>query len=114
MSVLQKHRELIISMRKAGKPISEIMKATGLARSTIKKFLAKEGIRLDPMIAKANAYEARLAKNPDALEQMRKHLTSDVIQKRNKAIKEAYQDETLRKLKAEQSTNWWNSLSSEE
>lgn len=114
MSAVQKHRELIISMRKAGKPISEIMKATGLARSTIKKFLAKEGIRLDPMIAQANAYEARLAKNPDALEQMRKHLTSDVIQKRNKAIKEAYQDETLRKLKAEQSSNWWNSLSSEE
>jgi hypothetical protein len=86
----------------------------GLSLAGVKSVLALHKISVPMEVRQKNAYDSKLAKNPNAMADMRRSLTPEVVEARNVAIAKAYSDSPeLRALKGAQSRAWWESAGPE-
>jgi hypothetical protein len=105
----QEQIQKILEMRRNLVPRKDIAEAMGMPLSRIKDILVKNGVTIGSEAAQQNAYKSKLAKNPNAMQEMR---TKIDVEYRNQKIRETYNgNEELAKVKGQQSSNWWASLS---
>jgi len=98
----------IILDRQAGMSREALAQKYQLTLAGIKSILSRKNISLPMDQRQSNAYAAKLLKNPDAMTDMRKALTPDVVSRRNQTIKKRYaEDPALRALKGQQTKTWW-------
>jgi hypothetical protein len=103
--------EEILRDRKSGMTRDDLCAKYGIKLSYLKTLLSRTNTTIPMETRQENAYHSKIELYPNAMEDMRKGLTPEVIERRNKSIGEAYQDQELRLLKGEQTSNWWNTLS---
>lgn len=106
----QEEIQNIIKARQSGATREELANQFQVPLSRIKTILSENGVVLDKGVAQANAYRAKLKKNPDAMQQMRQKID---FQHRSEKIREVYQDEELRILKGKQTREWWSNMTPE-
>lgn len=82
--------------------------------NTYKAILKERGVTRNEEMTQQHAHAAKLANNPNAMADMRKRITPDVVEKRSEAIRAAYQNPELIKKKSEQTKEWWDSLTPEQ
>jgi transposase len=105
----------VVSDRKSGMTRKELVAKYGLTEDGLKSLFKRNGIVLDMETRQVNAYQGKLEKNPNAMADMRKSLTPEVVARRSESIKARYaQDEELRKLKGKQVSDWWYGMSEDE
>jgi hypothetical protein len=98
----------IIEMRKTGTPRKDIAVAFGVPVSRIKDIFIKYGVTVDMETAQRNAYNSKLVKNPNAMQEMRKNID---FKYRAERTREAYQNSPeLVELKRQQTTEWWANM----
>lgn len=98
----------LITDRVAGLSRNDLATKYGLSLAGVKSVLLRNSVTVPTEQRQAAAYKAKLDKNPNAMADMRKTLTADVVEKRSKAIAERYaSDQQLRNLKGRQSKHWW-------
>lgn len=103
----------ILNDRLAGMTRQDLANKYGMSEAGVKSILNRNGVSIPMEIRQANALGSKLKNNPSALEEMRESLTSEIVQKRNEAIAEAYTDPELLKLRSEATKKWWWSLDEE-
>lgn len=104
----QEQQLSLINDRNSGLTRKQLAEKYGMSVAGVKSVLARHSVVLPMEQRQSNAYRAKLLKNPDAMQQMRKSLTADVVERRSKAIATRYaQDINLRDLKGQQSRQWW-------
>jgi hypothetical protein len=101
----------IITLRKEGKTYLQIISVVNLSLSAIKRVLAEADIKVPSDIRAQNAYQAKLDKNPNCMNEMRAKLTPDVVKRRSVSIKKTYESSQLRELKRNQTESWLSGLS---
>lgn len=110
--------EKALMLRKENPSMSreEICRITGLNMARLKRlFIENPDYQLSKEQSQENAYKAKLAKNPNAMAEMRQKLTPEVLAKRAEGTRKTYKDNVqLSELKSKQSRDWWRSLSEEE
>lgn len=101
--------EQILELRRANVTRKAIAAQMGMPLSRIKDILLRHGVVIDPEIAQQNAYQSKLAKNPNAMQEMRKNI--DFVY-RAERVREAYRNnQELVELKRKQTIGWWNGQS---
>lgn len=101
--------QALLADRQAGTTRNELALKYGLTLAGVKSILLRHKASLPLEQRQLNAYQAKLAKNPEAMKEMRKALTADTVARRSQSIRARYQtDEGLRALKGQQSRNWWS------
>lgn len=90
--------------------INDLVKITGINKAKIKRtFLGNQDLQLTSEQMQNNAYKAKLAKNPNAMAEMRKSLTPEIIELRKGKILEAYTTRTdLAPKASERMIKWFN------
>ena len=73
----QEQEQKILELKKALTTNSDIVKITGVSLSTVKRILRNSNVRLTPQQRQQNAYKAKIAKNPNALAEMRSKITKE-------------------------------------
>lgn len=101
----------VIELRQQGLPRKTIAEACGITPAAVKNILVAANITIPLEQRQANALAA---KPPDAMAKMREHITPEHRKLVGEKNKIAYQDPELLQLKAEQTKNWWSTLSEEE
>lgn len=67
----------ILKLKKALTTNSDIVKITGISLSTVKRILKNNQAHLTPEQRQENAYKAKIAKNPNAMSEMRSRITKE-------------------------------------
>lgn len=80
----------VLELRDVKVPRKEIAKQLNVRFSYVKTILGKHNHTLPMEDRQKNAYEAKLKKDPDAMNKMRSTLTREVVEKRNESIRQAY------------------------
>lgn len=102
---------MVVKLRNEGKTRAEIAALVNRSVGSVKTILSKVQLVLPMEVRQSNAYNAKLAKNPHIMSDMRKTLNAEVVERRSASIKEAYKDPELCSLKSKQTSRWWFSLS---
>lgn len=106
-----KEKQELIELRKQNISIADLMKKFGVSKDVIKRVLKKAGVRLDPSEAQKNARAARLAKNPNYMQEMHKFLTPEVVAQRSEKIREKYKNSPEIGIKQSVTmTEYWKNL----
>lgn len=106
---IEEQVQKILEMRRNLVPRKDIAQAMGMPLSRIKDILLRHGLTIGNEAAQQNAYKSKLAKNPNAMQEMR---TKIDVEYRSQKIRETYNgNEELARVKGEQSAKWWASLS---
>lgn len=99
----------MLHLRSHGKTREEISSQTSLSLGTVKKILLRNKAVLPMEVRQKNAYQAKLAKTPDAIQKMRGALTAEVVSRRSDAIRKRYaEDEALRLRKRHDARRFWD------
>lgn len=78
--------EAVLEAKKSGLTIRQIVDLTGVNINKVKRICKSSGALLSPEERQAQAFKGKLAKNPNAMADMRKKLTPEVRQKQSVSI----------------------------
>lgn len=103
----------IVELRQIGKSRKDIAAQLDIPLSKVKTTLSARRVILPMEARQKNSREAKLDKNPNYMEDMRKRLTQEVIVRRNASIIKAYQNPELVEQQRQNGIKTWGSLSEE-
>ena len=108
----EQDKQRILELRQQNKPLQEIADLLNTDKSRVKWFLHKSKVTIPEDVAQQNAHQAKLKKNPNAMNDMRAKID---VEYRSEQVRKAYaNNEELRNLKVEQTKQWWSSMSDQE
>ena len=82
--------QFVITLKKEGKTNNDIVAASGVKLSKVKEIVKDNNVLLTPEERHKHAYEAKLAKNPLAMEQMRSKITEESYEKASVTKKQTF------------------------
>ncbi|NBP01348.1 MAG: hypothetical protein EBU90_14635 [Proteobacteria bacterium] len=82
----QEQEQKIVELKKNFTTNFDIVKITGISLSTVKRIIKNNNLLLTPKQRQKNAYKARIAKNPNALAEMRSKITKEGRRKQTEGL----------------------------
>ena len=97
--------QLVITLKKEGKTNNDIVAASGVKLSKVKEIVKDNNVLLTPEERHKHAYEAKLAKNPLAMEHMRSKITAESYERASVAKTKTFSDPKYFDIFSENSQN---------
>jgi Helix-turn-helix domain of resolvase len=100
----------VISLRKNDYTINDIVKITSISKSTVKQILKDNNIFLDKSTINRHAFQGKLNKNPNCMEDMRKTKTAEIYKKQSETITKTFRDPKYSEIFSQNSKKNWENL----
>ena len=110
----QEQIDKVISLKKEGKTNSNISLLSGVKLSKIKEIVKDNNLLLTPEERQKHAYEAKLAKDPLAMQKMRSKITPESYERASKTKTKTFLDPKYKQIFSENAKNIWIELKSNE